>query len=131
MTQYIYPQNLKATANLWLWGLRDFVILAVTALLSVLALVQLRIFLPAAAVLCYGFLTIRMDDTTVLNFMKGLNGYTLCSGIICEQLNGSEYRAIPLSNGGVMRIGYIQRRGSVLSQLGELYLQEVRKSVRQ
>ena len=49
MTQYIYPQNLKATANLWLWGLRDFVILAVTALLSVLALVQLRIFLPAAA----------------------------------------------------------------------------------
>ena len=57
MTQYIYPQNLKATANLWLWSLRDFVILAVAALLSVLALVQLRIFLPAAAVLCYGFLT--------------------------------------------------------------------------
>ena len=23
MTQYLYPQNLKATANLWLWGLRD------------------------------------------------------------------------------------------------------------
>ena len=60
MTQYIYPQNLKATANLWLWSLRDFVILAVAALLSVLALVQLRIFLPAAAVLCYGFLTIRI-----------------------------------------------------------------------
>ena len=38
MTQYIYPQNLKATANLWLWSLRDFVILAVAALLSVLAL---------------------------------------------------------------------------------------------
>ncbi len=62
MTQYIYPQNLKATANLWLWSLRDFVILAVAALLSVLALVQLHIFLPAVAVLCYGFLTIRMDD---------------------------------------------------------------------
>ena len=60
MTQYIYPQNLKATANLWLWSLRDFVILAVAALLSVLALVQLHIFLPAVAVLCYGFLTIRM-----------------------------------------------------------------------
>ena len=70
MTQYLYPQNLKAAANLWLWGLRDFVILAVTALLSVLALVQLHVVLPAAAVLCYGFLTIRMDDTTVLDFMK-------------------------------------------------------------
>ena len=70
MTQYIYPQNLKATANLWLWGLKVFVILAVAALLSVLALVQLRILLPAAATLCYGFLTIRMDDTTVLDFMR-------------------------------------------------------------
>lgn len=55
MTQYIYPQNLKATANLWLWSLRDFVIIAVAALLSVLVLVQLHIFLPAVAVLCYGF----------------------------------------------------------------------------
>ena len=70
MTQYIYPQNLKATANLWLWSLRDFVILAVASLLSVLALVQMHIFLPAVAVLCYGFLTIRTDDTTVLDFMK-------------------------------------------------------------
>ena len=35
-----------------------------------LALVQLHIFLPAVAVLCYGFLTIRMDDTTVLDFMR-------------------------------------------------------------
>ena len=70
MTQYIYPQNLKATANLWRWSLRDFVILAVASLLSVLALVQMHIFLPAVAVLCYGFLTIRTDDTTVLDFMK-------------------------------------------------------------
>lgn len=56
--------------NLWLWSLRDFVILAVAALLSVLALVQLHIFLPAVVVLCYGFLTIRMDDTTVMDFMR-------------------------------------------------------------
>ena len=39
MTQYIYPQNLKAKASLWLWGMRDFVILCVAALLSVVALV--------------------------------------------------------------------------------------------
>lgn len=40
MTQYIYPQNLKAKASLWLWGMRDFVILCVAALLSVVALVN-------------------------------------------------------------------------------------------
>ena len=68
MTQYLYPQNLKATANLWLWGLRDFCILGIAALLSIVALVQLRIV--AAATLCYGFLTIRLDDTTILDFMK-------------------------------------------------------------
>ena len=34
MTRYIYPQNLKATANMWLWGLRDFAIIGIAALLS-------------------------------------------------------------------------------------------------
>ena len=43
MTTYLYPQNLKATANLWLWGLRDFAILCIATLLSVLALVQMCI----------------------------------------------------------------------------------------
>ena len=70
MKLYIYPQNLKATANLWLWSLKDFTILGVAALLSIAALVQLGFILPAAATLCYGFLTIRMDDATILDFLK-------------------------------------------------------------
>ena len=70
MKQYLYPQNLKAAANLWLWSLKDFAILGVVALLSIAALVQLGFILPAAATLCYGFLTIRMDDATILDFLK-------------------------------------------------------------
>ena len=70
MTQYLYPQNLKATPNLWLWGLRDFCILGIAALLSIVCMTQLSFFLPAAATLSYGFLTIRMDDTTILDFLK-------------------------------------------------------------
>ena len=70
MTSYLYPQYLKATANLWLWGLRDFTILCIAALLSVVVLVQLRCLIPAAATLCFGFLTIRMDDTPVLDFIR-------------------------------------------------------------
>lgn len=69
MTQYLYPQNLKATANLWLWGLRDFVILGVAALLSVVFLVRLRMAVPLALTLCFGFLTIRLEDSTVLDFL--------------------------------------------------------------
>lgn len=67
MINYLYPQNLKATANLWLWGLRDFTILCVAALLSVVALVHLRLILLSAVTLCCGFLIIRMDDMTVLD----------------------------------------------------------------
>ena len=70
MTQYLYPQNLKATANLWLWGLRDFCIIGIAALLSVVLLVYLKIFIPAAISLVYGFLTIRMDDTTVMDYIR-------------------------------------------------------------
>ena len=70
MTQYIYPQNLKATANLWLWGLRDFCIIGIAALLSVVILVYVQFFVPAVVTLCFAFLTIRMDDTTVLDYMK-------------------------------------------------------------
>ena len=69
MTQYLYPQNLKATANLWLWGLRDFMILGVAALLSIVLLVRLRMAVPLALTLCFGFLTIRLEDSTVLNFL--------------------------------------------------------------
>ena len=70
MTKYLYPQNLKATANLWLWGLRDFCIIGIAALLSVVIMVYLGIFIPAAITLVYGFLTIRMDDTTVMDYIK-------------------------------------------------------------
>ncbi len=70
MTQYLYPQNLKATANLWLWGLRDFCIIGVSALLSVVILVYVHIFIPAVVTLVYAFLTIRLEDRTVLDFMR-------------------------------------------------------------
>lgn len=70
MTQYLYPQNLKATANLWLWSLKDFAILSIAALLSVLIVSVSKFILPLALTLGYGFLTIRTDDTTVLDYIK-------------------------------------------------------------
>ena len=70
MTTYIYPQNLRAKANLWLWSLRDFLIMGIAALLSVVILVQTHIFLPAAATLLYGFLSIRLDDTTIIDYLR-------------------------------------------------------------
>lgn len=52
------------------------------------------------------------DRATLLNLMIGLNAYTLCSGIICEDLNGNDYKAVPLKETEKMRIGYIKRKGA-------------------
>ena len=65
------------------------------------------------------------DRATLLNLMVGLNAYTLCSGIICEELNGSDYKAVPLVETEKMRIGYIKRKGSNISPIGEVYIREL------
>lgn len=72
------------------------------------------------------------DRATILNLMIGLQGYTLCSGIICEELNGSDYLAIPYAEdaenpNSVMEIGYILRKDSQLSELGRQYVEELKK----
>ena len=72
------------------------------------------------------------DRATVLNLMVGLEGYTLCSGIICEELSGMDYLAVPLRTGegtgtAAMEIGYIERKNSIRSPLGEQYIQEMKK----
>ena len=65
------------------------------------------------------------DRATLLNLMVGLNGYTLCSGIICEELNGSEYCAVKLKSEEIMSIGYLKRKGIALSELGQKYVEEL------
>ncbi len=67
------------------------------------------------------------DRATLLNLMVGLNGYTLCSGIICEELNGDDYTAVPLVSEEKMHIGYIKRKNVMLSSLAEIYIEELKK----
>ena len=77
--------------------------------------------------------TIKANDrATMLNLMVGLNGYTLCSGMICEELNGNDYLAVPfeddeINQNSVMEIGYVVRKNSILSRIGELYVKELKK----
>lgn len=72
------------------------------------------------------------DRATMLNLMVGLNGYTLCSGIICEELNGSDYIAVPFeadedNPNSSMEIGYIIKKNSVPGQIGEVFIKELSK----
>ena len=67
------------------------------------------------------------DRATLLNLMVGMNGYTLCSGIICEELNGSEYCAIPFVTDEKMRIGYIKNKKFPLTRIAGKYIEELKK----
>ncbi|MBD9009684.1 MAG: LysR family transcriptional regulator [Clostridiales bacterium] len=70
------------------------------------------------------------DRATMLNLMVGLNGYTLCSGIICEELNGEDYIAVPFeadedNPNSSMEIGYIIKKNTVPSQIGDVFIKEL------
>ena len=72
------------------------------------------------------------DRATMLNLMVGLGGYTLCSGIICEELNGSDYLAVPFeadeqNQNSTMEIGYVVRKHTMPSRIGGLYVEELKK----
>ena len=72
------------------------------------------------------------DRATMLNLMVGLNGYTLCSGIICEELNGNEFAAVPFrddeeNHNSVMEIGYVVRKNTIPGKVGEMYIVALKK----
>ena len=76
------------------------------------------------------------DRATMLNLMVGLNGYTLCSGVISEELNGSDYIAVPFEaeDGAVgkrMEIGYLTKKNLILSDLAQHYIRELDRYLRQ
>ena len=67
------------------------------------------------------------DRATMLNLMVGLEGFTICSGILSEELNGPGYKAIPIESTDTMRIGILARKGAVLSPLALHYIDSLRK----
>lgn len=72
------------------------------------------------------------DRATILNLMVGLNGYTICPGIICEELNGEDYVAVPYEGDEAnpnlnMEFGYILKKNSILSKMGTVYIEEIKK----
>lgn len=67
---YIYPENLTAKPKLWFWTLQDIAILGIAGLVSILALVQTGFALPLVITFLYGFLSIRMEETSVLDYLR-------------------------------------------------------------
>lgn len=67
------------------------------------------------------------DRATLFNLLIGLNGYTVCSGVIDKKLNGKDIIAVPLADESDMRIGYITHKKGRISGLGYTYLEVLKK----
>ena len=78
---FIYPDNLKAKATLWLWELRDVAVIGVGFLFSVLAIAQTGILCPLVVTVLYAFLSIRMEGASILDFLR----YAVCFLILKQQ----------------------------------------------
>ena len=67
------------------------------------------------------------DRAAIVNFMIGLNGYTISSGVFPKYLHGDEIIAVPLNVDEVIRVGTIKHRDVTLTGLGEIYLDALKK----
>lgn len=67
--------------------------------------------------------SIRISDrAAIVNFMIGLDGYTISSGIFPKYLHGDSIISVPLDEDEVMRIGYLLNKDRELSELGKIYI---------
>ena len=69
------------------------------------------------------------DRATLFNLLIGLNGYTICSGIISHELNGPEIIARPLECDEHMTVGVITRKGMMLSRYATAYIEALKRHV--
>ena len=67
---YIYPDNLKSKATLWLWALRDVAFIGIGLLLSAVALAQTGAIVPMVVTAALAFLCIRHDGVSMLDFLR-------------------------------------------------------------
>ena len=67
------------------------------------------------------------DRAAIVNFMIGLDGYTISSGIFPKYLQGDDIVSIPLDEAEIMRIGYIINNDTELTELGEIYIEALKK----
>ena len=71
------------------------------------------------------------DRATLFNLLIGLNGYTVCSGVISAELNGPSIIALPLEVDEYMEIGIITRKGTQRSRYGAAYLEALKHHIPQ
>ncbi|MCR5691023.1 MAG: LysR family transcriptional regulator [Eubacterium sp.] len=71
------------------------------------------------------------DRATLFNLVIGLKGFTVSSGVLDQNLNGSDIIARPLDVDIEMRIGYLKKKNTMLSRYGQTYIEALRQHLSQ
>ena|SRR5699024_1857574 len=69
------------------------------------------------------------DRATIFNCMIGLNGYTISSGILSEELNGTDIIPVKLDVDDKITIGTVTNKKAILSRVALLYLDELKNTI--
>ena len=69
------------------------------------------------------------DRATLFNLLIGLDGYTICTGILNSDLNGDDIVSVPLECDEKMRIGWIVNKKAVLTKAAQNYIEELKKLI--
>lgn len=77
--QYLYPQNMRMQVRLWFWSLKDLVTLGIALALSVVCWAKFGLIPPAVGTVLYGFLTMRIDESSILDYIRRAWSYFLGS----------------------------------------------------
>lgn len=71
------------------------------------------------------------DRATLFNLLRGVDGYTICSGMLNSNLNGSDIVSVPLVTDETMQLGYLTNDRARLSPMARRYLDELRALIAQ
>ena len=69
------------------------------------------------------------DRATLFNLLIGLDGYTVCSGVISHELNGENIVSVPLEVDEHMDIGLVMRKNMRLPRYGAAYAEAIKRHI--
>lgn len=70
------------------------------------------------------------DRATLFNLLKGVNGYTVCSGVLEGDLNSENIVAVPLNSTETMTVGWIENSKTKLSKMGLEYVDKLKDVIK-
>ena len=69
------------------------------------------------------------DRATLFNLLIGLNGYTICTGVLNSNLNGDNIISVPLKTDEKMNVGFIKNEKANLSNFALSYIEELKRLI--